>query len=96
MSWSEQAVFLPGVLFFPPNMALGLIFGNSDDKSCFFFEVPGLVNIQKTMENQHVSWVNLLFRLGHFQQQTVSLPEGTQKCSDKPIARDPSSCPAMR
>ena len=26
-----------------------------------------LVNIQKTMENHHVQWVNPLFRLGHFQ-----------------------------
>ena len=31
------------------------------------------------MENHHFEWENSLFRLGlygHFQQQTVSLPEG--------------------
>ena len=36
-----------------------------------------LVNIQKTMENHHFSWENSLCRLGHFQQRTVKLPEGT-------------------
>ena len=30
-------------------------------------EVPGLVNIEKTMEKRYFSWVNQLFRLGHFQ-----------------------------
>ena len=30
-------------------------------------EIPGLVNIEKTMEKRHFSWVNQLFRLGHFQ-----------------------------
>jgi len=29
--------------------------------------MPGLANIQKTMEHHHFSWANQLFRLGHFQ-----------------------------
>ena len=37
-----------------------------------------MVNIQKTMEKSTMlySWVNQLFRLGHFQQLFVCLPEG--------------------
>ena len=35
-----------------------------------------LVNVYITMENHHFSWEISLFRLGHFQQQTVKLPEG--------------------
>jgi hypothetical protein len=30
-------------------------------------QIPGLANIQKTMEHHHFSWANQLFRLGHFQ-----------------------------
>ena len=30
-------------------------------KSIDFVEIPGLVNIQKTMENHHFQWVNPLF-----------------------------------
>ena len=30
-----------------------------------YIELPGLVNVQKTMANCHFWWVNPLFRLGH-------------------------------
>jgi len=36
-----------------------------------------LVNIQKTMENHHILWVNQLFRLGHWINSYVQWPEGT-------------------
>ena len=36
-----------------------------------------LVNIQQTMENHHILWVNQLFRRGHWINSYVQWPEGT-------------------